>query len=50
MSINSLQKDKNLDLSQLKALADNNINVTHKLKYVLGRVENVLGKGEARGP
>ena len=32
--------------SKLKALADDKINVTEKLKFVLGRVENIVGKGE----
>ena len=38
-----------LDQSNLKALADNNINVTEKLKLVWGRVENIVGKGESAG-
>ena len=45
-SLNSLPNDKILDLSRLKALADDTINVSKKLKLVLGRVENILGKGE----
>ena len=39
--MNSLPKDKFLDWTKLKAYADNNINVTEKLKFVLGRVENI---------
>ena len=35
--------------SNLKAFADNKIDVTEKLKSVLGRVENVVGKGENVG-
>ena len=45
---NSLPNDKLLDWSKLKAIADVKINVTEKLKFVLGRVENT-GKGENAG-
>ena len=31
------------------ALADENSNLTEKLKFVLGRVENIVGKGESAG-
>ena len=31
-----------LDKSKLKAFADDKINVTEKLKFVLGRVENIV--------
>ena len=41
-----LLKDKILDLSKLKAFADNNLNVNQKLKVALGRIENIKGKGE----
>ena len=34
------------DSSKLKAFADDNIKVTQKLKFVLGRVENIVEKGE----
>ena len=44
--INSVSNDKILDLSKLKAFADNNLNVNQKLKFALGRVENIMGKGE----
>ena len=47
--INSLPNDKILDWSKLKALADGKINVTEKLKFVLRRVENIVGKGENAG-
>ena len=30
----------------MKVFADNKINVTEKLKFILGRVENIVGKGE----
>ena len=37
---------KILDLSKLKRFADDNINVTQKLKFVPVRLENIVGKGE----
>ena len=43
------QTTKFLDWSRLKACADDNINVTKKLILVLGRVENIMGKGENTG-
>ena len=46
---NSLPNNKFWDWSKLKALADEKLNVTEKLKYVLGRVENIVGKGENAG-
>ena len=46
---NSLPSDKILDWSKLKALADNKLNATKELKFVLGREENILGKGENAG-
>ena len=33
----------------MKAFADNNLNVYQKLKFALGRVENIVGKGENAG-
>ena len=33
----------------MKPFADDKINVTQKLKFVLGRVENIVGKGENAG-
>ena len=48
-SFNSLQNDKFLDWSKLKASADNKINVTENLKIVLGQVENIVEKGENAG-
>ena len=44
--VNSLLSNKILDWSKLKAIADDKVNVTEKLKFVLGRVENIVGKGE----
>ena len=48
-TINSLPNDKILDWSKLQALADDNINLAEKLKFVLERVENIAGKGENAG-
>ena len=47
--LNSLPKDKILNWSKLEAFADDKINVSEKLKYVLGRIENIVGKGENAG-
>ena len=44
--INSLLNDKISDWSKLKAFAENKINVTETLKFVLGKIENIVGKGE----
>ena len=38
-----------LDQSKFKELAVDKINATKKLKFVLGMVENILGKGENAG-
>ena len=42
--INSLPNDKFLDSSKLKAFADDKINVTEKLNFDLGSVENNVEK------
>ena len=42
--LNSLPNDKFLDGSKLQAFADNKINVTEKMKFVLERVEDIVGK------
>ena len=42
----SLQNNKILDLPELKAFADDKIKLTQKLKFTLGRVEKIVGKGE----
>ena len=47
--INPSPIDKIFDLSKLKAFADDKINVTQKLKFALGRAENIVGKGENAG-
>ena len=44
-----LPNDKMLDWSNLKAFADNKINITEKLIFDLERVENIRGKGENTG-
>ena len=44
ISYNSLQNNKTLDLSKLKAFADDRSNVTQNLKFVSGRVENIVEK------
>ena len=44
--VNSLPNNKILDWSKLKAFADGSINVTEKSNFVLGRIENIVGKGE----
>ena len=46
----TLPNDKILDWSKLKSFADDKINVTEQLKFVLGRVENILwGKDKNAG-
>ena len=47
--INSLLNGKILDWYKLKSFADDKMNVSKKLKFVLGRVENVVEKGENAG-
>ena len=42
-------KRQNFKPVQLKVVADNKIIVTLRLKFVLGRTENVVGKGEKTG-
>ena len=47
--LNSLPKDIFLGWSKMKALSDVKINVTEELKLVLGKLENIMGKGENAG-
>ena len=47
--INSLPNNKIFDRSKLKAFADDKIDVIEKLKIVLGRIKNIVGKGENAG-
>ena len=44
-----LPNDKILDRSKLKAFADDKLNVNEKLNFGLGKVENIVGKGENAG-
>ena len=46
---NSFPKDKILKQSRFKVVADDKIIVTQRLKFVLGRIENIAGKGENAG-
>ena len=46
---NSLPNDKFLDLLKLKAFADDKINLNENFNFVLGRIENIVGKGENAG-
>ena len=49
-TFNSLPNDKFLDCTcKFKELADDKINVTENLKFVLGRVEGFVEKGENAG-
>ena len=48
-AVNSIPNGKIFDGSKLKAFADDKINLNEKLKLVLGRVENIVGKGENAG-
>ena len=47
--LNSLPNYKILVWSKWSAFADNKINVNEKLKIVLGRVKNIVGKRENAG-
>ena len=44
--VNSLPNNKFLGRSELIAFKDKKIKVTDKLKFVLGRLKNIVGKGE----
>ena len=46
---NSLPTQKIVDQPKLKALADDKINMTRKLKYSMKRVENIVGRRENAG-
>ena len=46
LRFNSLPNDKILHWTKLKAFADDKMNLNKKSKLVLGRVENIVGKGE----
>ena len=47
--MSSLANNKILDWFKLKAFAENKINVTENLKFLLGRVENIVRKRENPG-
>ena len=49
VSYSALPNCKILDLPKLKEIADDKINVTGKMTFVLGKVENIVGKGEKAG-
>ena len=42
----TLPNDKILDSSHLTGFVDNKINLSQIFKFVFGRVENIVGKGE----
>ena len=44
-----LPNDKILDWFKLRAFAEDKISMSEKLKFVLGRIENIVGKGENAG-
>ena len=46
---NILPNDRILDWSNLKAFADDTINVNRKFKFDMGRIGNIVGKGENAG-
>ena len=48
-TLKPLLNDKILNWSKLKAFADDKIKLTETLKFVLGRVKNILGKGDNAG-
>ena len=45
----SLPNNKILDLSNLKACADDKISVTQEIKFVIYTIENIVRKGENAG-
>ena len=47
--LNSLPNDKTLNQFKFKVVANDKIIVTQRLKFVLGRIENIVGKGENAG-
>ena len=46
---NSLPNNEFPDWSKLKVIAHDKVNFTEKLKFVLGRIEDIVGKGENAG-
>ena len=49
LQVNSLPNDKILDVTKLKAIADDKSNVTKMMISLFDRVENTVGKGENAG-
>ena len=49
LGVYSIPNDKILDWFKLKAFADNKRKVNEKLKFGLGRVKKIVGKGENVG-
>ena len=49
LKFNSILNDKILDMTNLKALADDKINVTQMTISAFDRVEKIVGKGENAG-
>ena len=47
--VNSLPKDKILDVTKLKAFADDKLNIAKMTISLLDRIENTVGKGENAG-
>ena len=45
----SLPNYKSLEWSKLKAFPNDKINLGEKLKFVMGRIENIVPKGENAG-
>ena len=48
-AINNLPNDKTLDKSELKAFADDNMNMAVMMENVFHSVENIVGNGENVG-
>ena len=48
-SFNSLPNDNIFHFLKLKAFADDEINIIQTSKFALGRLENIVGKGENAG-
>ena len=44
--VNPLPSNKILDQSNMKDFADDKINMTYKMNFVIERVENIVRKGE----
>ena len=47
--LNSLSNNRSFDQSKWKEFADDKINVTENLKFVLPKAENIFGIGENAG-